>query len=192
MDFTSKFSLCLRIINPNPTIYLITNLLCICFIRLGGLSTTAIVLVQVLDVNDNSPVFSPLEYNVTLRSDNAVNGPILRLLATDKDLGQFGKIIYRISGGNEANVFGVDKNSGELYVAKHSLLSRTQVHHLIVTATDEAGLKSVEDAEVRISVSSAGNRLPACERPRYSFSVAESATQNSIIGNVKAASNSGK
>lgn len=158
----------------------------------GGLSTTAIVLVQVMDVNDNRPVFSPWQYNVTLRSDNAVSGPVLRVLATDKDVGHFGLVAYRISGGNEAGIFRIDRSSGELHVARYSHLSRTQTHHLNITATDAAGLKSLKDAEVRITVSSPGNRLAACERPRYSISVEESVAQNSIIGNVKAAPDSGK
>ncbi|XP_046738187.1 protein dachsous [Diprion similis] len=157
----------------------------------GGLSTTAIVLVQVMDVNDNRPVFEPWQYNVTLRSDNPVNGAVLRVLATDKDAGHFGQVSYRISGGNDASVFRIDGTSGELYVAKPSLLARSQIHHLNVTATDAAGLNCLKDAEVRISVSSAGNRIAACERPKYSISVKESVPQNTIIGNVKAASDSG-
>ncbi|KZC14672.1 Protein dachsous [Dufourea novaeangliae] len=151
----------------------------------GGLSTVAIVRVQVTDVNDNRPVFEPQKYNVTLKSDSPVQGPILRLVATDLDAGLFGQVAYRITNGNEAGVFHIDRNTGELQVARPSLLSRSSLHQLNVTATDAAGLKSIVDVEVRITVSSPGHRIASCEKPRYTLTVKETTPQNSLVGGVK-------
>ncbi|KAG7213360.1 hypothetical protein KM043_002656 [Ampulex compressa] len=151
----------------------------------GGLSTIAIVRVQVTDVNDNRPIFDPQSYNVTLKSDSPMHGPILRLVATDLDVSLFGQVAYRITSGNEAGVFRIDRNTGELYVARPSLLSRSPLHQLNVTATDAAGLKSSVDAEVRITVSSAGHRIATCERPRYTITVKENVPQNTVVGGVK-------
>lgn len=151
----------------------------------GGLSTIAIVRLQVTDVNDNRPIFQPRTYNVSLRSDSATHGPILRLVASDLDDGLFGQITYRISSGNEAGVFRIDRNTGELHVARPSLLSRSPLHQLNVTATDAAGLKSVLDAEVKVTVSSAGHRIATCEKPRYTVTVKETVPPNTVIGGVK-------
>ncbi|XP_076296271.1 dachsous cadherin-related 1 [Lasioglossum baleicum] len=151
----------------------------------GGLSTVAIVRVQVTDVNDNRPVFEPQKYNVTLKSDSPVQGPILRLVATDLDLDLSGEVAYRITNGNEAGVFQIDRNTGELQVARPGLLSRSSLHQLNVTATDAAGLKSIVDAEVRITVSSPGHRIATCDKPRYTITVKENVPQNSIVGGVK-------
>ncbi|XP_076174537.1 dachsous cadherin-related 1 [Ptiloglossa arizonensis] len=156
----------------------------------GGLSTVAIVRVQVTDVNDNRPVFEPRKYNVTLKSDSPIQGPILRLVATDLDAGLFGQVAYRITNGNEAGVFHIDRNTGELQVARPSLLSRSPLHQLNVTATDAAGLKSIVDAEVRITTSSPGHRIASCEKPRYTVTVKETVPQNSIVGGVKDAGSS--
>ncbi|KAH0951018.1 hypothetical protein HN011_009216, partial [Eciton burchellii] len=150
-----------------------------------GLSTVAIVRIQVTDVNDNRPIFQPRRYNVTLRSDSAVHGPILRLVASDLDTGLFGQLAYRISSGNEAGVFRIDRNTGELHVARPSLLSRSPLHQLNITATDAAGLKSAVDAEVKVTVSSAGHRIAACEKPRYTVTVKESISQNTVVAGVK-------
>ncbi|XP_011878669.1 PREDICTED: protein dachsous-like [Vollenhovia emeryi] len=68
----------------------------------GGLSTVAIVRIQVTDVNDNRPIFRPQRYNVTLRTDSAMYNPILKVVATDLDAGLFGQVAYRITSGNEA------------------------------------------------------------------------------------------
>ncbi|KOC69013.1 Protein dachsous [Habropoda laboriosa] len=151
----------------------------------GGLSTVAIIRVQVTDINDNRPIFEPRKYNVTLKSDGLMQGPILRLIATDLDAGLFGQVAYRITNGNEAGVFHIDRNTGELQVARPSLLSRSPLHQLNVTATDAAGLKSTFDAEVRITTSSPGHRIASCEKPRYTITVKETVPQNSIVGGVK-------
>ncbi|XP_023290467.1 protein dachsous [Orussus abietinus] len=153
----------------------------------GGLSTTAIVRVQVTDINDNRPVFDPDRYNVTLRVDGPASGPVLRVSANDLDAGLFGQVAYRISSGNEAGVFRIDRASGEIHVARPGLLSRSQTHRLNVTATDAAGLKSIGDADVRITVSTQSNGIPVCERHRYTFQIKESVPQNSVVGVVKEA-----
>lgn len=151
----------------------------------GGLSTVAIVRVQVTDVNDNRPIFEPRKYNVTVKSDSPIQGAILRLVATDLDAGLFGQVAYRITNGNEAGVFQIDRNTGELQVARPSLLSRSLLHQLNVTATDAAGLKSTFDAEVRITTSSPGHRIAGCEKPRYTVTVKETIPQNSVVAGVK-------
>ncbi|KAK0078395.1 hypothetical protein PV325_002553 [Microctonus aethiopoides] len=150
----------------------------------GGLSTNSIVRVQILDVNDNRPVFNPRDYNTTIRGDSPATGVILRLIANDLDTGLFGEISYRISGGNDEGIFKIDRLTGEIQVAQPNLLSRRTIHQLNVTAIDGGELKSTLDARVFISVST-GQRLPSCERPRYSITAKENVLQNSIIGSVK-------
>lgn len=141
---------------------------------------------EITDVNDNRPQFSPQKYNVTLRSNNQpITAPILRIYASDADTGLFGQVSYRISSGNEAGIFRIDRASGELHVARPSLLSRSHLHQLNVSASDAAGLKCQVDAEVRITVSLANHRIPSCDKPRYAFTVKENSQQNIVIGNLK-------
>ncbi|XP_063989981.1 protein dachsous [Diachasmimorpha longicaudata] len=150
----------------------------------GGLSTTTIVRVTVNDVNDNRPIFNPLEYNTTIRADSTSTGTILKVTAKDLDAGLFGQIAYRIISGNEGGVFRIDRTTGELQVARPSLLTRSTIHQLNVTATDAAGLKSALDASVRIAVS-VGQNLPICQKPRYVITAKENVLQNSIVGDIK-------
>lgn len=152
----------------------------------------AIVRVQVTDVNDNRPIFEPRRYNVTLKTDNSIQGAILRVVATDLDAGLFGQVAYRITSGNEAGVFQIDRNTGEVEVARPAFLSRSPFHQLNVTATDAAGLKSMHDAEIRITASSPGHRIASCEKPRYTITVKETVPQNSVVGGVKDGASSGK
>lgn len=156
-----------------------------CILFAGGLSTIAIVRIQVTDVNDNRPIFRPQQYNVTLRSDGVMYNPILKVVATDLDVGLFGQIAYRITSGNEGGVFEIDRDTGKMSVSRPNLLSRSPLYQINVTATDAAGLKSIVDAEVKITVSSAGHRIATCEKPYYTVMVKENIPQNTAIDGIK-------
>ena len=147
---------------------------------------------QLTDVNDNRPIFSPLEYNVTLRLDSSSSsavssgsGPILRLFAKDLDSGVFGQVAYRITGGNEAGIFRIDRTTGQLQVARASRLTRSAKYQLNVTATDAAGHKSILDALVTISTTNGANLVPSCDRPTYVINVKENVAQNTFIGTLR-------
>lgn len=158
------------------------------------MSTTAIVKIQLTDVNDNRPVFYPREYNVSLSEggggSHTTTQPVVVVVATDRDSGKFGSIVYRIVAGNDASLFRIDRKTGEVFLTRANLLStRAQPYHkLNVTATDGAGLKALQDAEVLISVTDSSRRPPTFERPRYTFTVREDVNSNALVGTVKASS----
>jgi protocadherin-16/23 len=85
------------------------------------------VKIQLTDVNDNQPVFYPREYNVSLRegggSSSSSSSPVVVVVATDLDSGRYGSITYRIVAGNDAELFRIDRNSGEIFVTRPSLLT---------------------------------------------------------------------
>lgn len=78
-----------------------------------ALSTTVTVNVRVLDVNDNSPVFSRSSYTVDVSEDATVGTQVLEVKATDKDEAFNGKVLYFLS--REAHgVFTIDENTGHI------------------------------------------------------------------------------
>lgn len=52
------------------------------------------VKVDVQDVNDNWPIFSPSEYNVSIVWSPTEQGPIVTVRAKDVDSGSFGVVSY--------------------------------------------------------------------------------------------------
>lgn len=166
--------------------------------RAGGLSTTAIVKIQVTDFNDNAPIFYPLEYNVSLREASVGflrETAVVSVVASDLDSDRFGSILYRIVSGNEAGIFRIDRSSGEIFVSKPTMLSsRTQPHHkLNISASDGGGLKSAQDAVVYINIIDSMHRPPIFEKTRYTYSVKEDVARGTVVGSVLAtSSDSGK
>ncbi|XP_030238562.1 protein dachsous [Drosophila navojoa] len=161
----------------------------------GGLSTTAMIKLQLTDVNDNRPVFYPREYNVSLRESGPAQGsgtsmPIVAVVATDPDAGSFGQVSYRIVAGNEGGIFRIDRNSGEIFVVRPDMLSvRTQAMHILnISATDGGGLRTSTDAVVFLSIIDAMQRPPIFEKARYNYYVKEDVPRNTVVGSVIATS----
>ncbi|VDO35108.1 unnamed protein product [Haemonchus placei] len=77
-------------------------------------NSTAIVTIRVSDVNDNSPVFAQSEYSVTVRDGMRSGELIQRLVATDADSGDNGRISYRILSGDDYGIFSMGSESGAL------------------------------------------------------------------------------
>ncbi|XP_029303816.1 protocadherin-16 [Cottoperca gobio] len=76
-----------------------------------ALSTTVTVEVKVLDVNDNSPIFSRSSYSVEVSEDAAEGSKILEVSATDADEDLNGNVLYFLS--QEAHgAFSVDDSTG--------------------------------------------------------------------------------
>ncbi|KAL5109099.1 Protocadherin-1 [Taenia crassiceps] len=73
--------------------------------------------IQVLDINDNSPKFVyPTQMNHTIHfsSWNSPGSPLLKLTATDKDIGVNAEKIFLIAEGNEKGIFQLDLQTGDL------------------------------------------------------------------------------
>ncbi|XP_026227263.1 protocadherin-16-like isoform X2 [Anabas testudineus] len=77
------------------------------------LSTTVTVEIKVLDVNDNSPVFSKTSYSVEVSEDAREGTQVLQVSATDADEGQNGEVLYFLSQ-DAHGAFTVDENTGRI------------------------------------------------------------------------------
>ncbi|KAF5898224.1 protocadherin Fat 3-like, partial [Clarias magur] len=75
----------------------------------SSLSTQVDLIVMVLDVNDNPPVFQKQDYAVTVPEDVAVGTELLRVFASSEDIGINAEIYYSIIAGNELGKFYIDK-----------------------------------------------------------------------------------
>ncbi|XP_045495363.1 protein dachsous [Colias croceus] len=153
----------------------------------GGLSTTAMVKIQLLDINDNVPAFTVKDYNVSLKEGRVLTTePIVAVSASDADSGRFGTITYRIVGGNDNDVFRIDRSTGEIFVIKPALIQTNGKFDLEVSATDGGGLTAPQGAIVHVAVMPAGVGSALFDKPRYNFRVREDVRSGTIVGNLKA------
>lgn len=66
--------------------------------------------VTILDVNDNPPIFDQSDFSVSLDESAPPGTSVLRVTATDSDLGENGRVTYEVTDGERQ--FAVDPESG--------------------------------------------------------------------------------
>lgn len=101
--------------------------------------TTVQATVEVLDVNDNPPVFSRNLYSAVIPENVSPGTMIIKVQATDLDLGLSGEVTYQIIEESEAvNFFKIDSETGE--ISTNQILTgkgRPEPYNIIVKASDK-------------------------------------------------------
>lgn len=137
------------------------------------LSSTVVVTVNVLDVNDNPPQFSRKLYAASVPENSPVLTEILRVLATSLDIGVNAEITYSIVGGNEHRHFKIDPASGGITLAEPLDYERAREFYLTVQALDGGTPPLSNHAAVNISVLDSNDNPPVFTQTSYSASVRE-------------------
>ncbi|NXE64792.1 PCD23 protein, partial [Calcarius ornatus] len=100
-----------------------------------SLNSTATVLITVLDVNDNPPVFSSPEYHVHVKESIPIGSHITEVSAKDCDAGTNAEIIYAIISGNDRGHFCLDGRTGSVNLTKTLDYEDTVKFTLVIQAT---------------------------------------------------------
>lgn len=67
----------------------------------GLFTTVAELVVRVSDVNDNDPTFTDTGFDMSVAEAQLINTVIVKIIATDPDLGTNSQLVYDINSGNE-------------------------------------------------------------------------------------------
>uniref|UniRef100_A0A8C7YXA6 Protocadherin-15 n=1 Tax=Oryzias sinensis TaxID=183150 RepID=A0A8C7YXA6_9TELE len=148
--------------------------------------------VTVLDVDDNSPVFSQQSYHVNLPENSPKDTVILQLKATDPDLNS--NLTYRI--GTESldpeitELFHVHPITGELVVLRgldfEALNKSDATFTLTVEAVDMEGAMPPGLASVTVRIMDMNDFSPEFSQPLYQGMVAPNAVKGTIVTTVLA------
>ncbi|KAE8623202.1 hypothetical protein XENTR_v10005537 [Xenopus tropicalis] len=128
--------------------------------------TPAEVLVTVLDVNDNAPVFAREELEVKVFENSPLGPPLARITATDPDEGPNAQIMYQIVEGNIPEVFQLDIFSGELTALVELDYEERSEYTIVVQATSAP---LVSRAIVRVCLVDVNDNAPTLSDFRVVF-----------------------
>jgi hypothetical protein len=98
--------------------------------------STTLVRIIVDDVNDWAPKFTQNEYYIHLNESISVKTSVLRISASDQDIGENAAIEYAITSGNDDLTFKIDRLTGWITVEKPLDHETKTEHRLIVRAMD--------------------------------------------------------
>ncbi|XP_074740242.1 protocadherin alpha-2-like [Strix uralensis] len=149
-----------------------------------SLTGTMELVVSVLDVNDNAPQFNQSVYKVQLPESAAEGTLVVRVNATDTDLGIYGEVIYEIDTfvpPSASDVFSIDAKSGEIRLTGALDFETVNFYELHVKAKDRGSPPLSGHCSVELEVLDVNDNAPEVWVTSLSVPVAEDAPVGTVV-----------
>ncbi|CAH2223924.1 protocadherin-20 [Pelobates cultripes] len=141
-------------------------------VSVDGLHVKKFLKVQILDENDNSPVFTQSTVEVTIEENNSPNAFLAKLYATDADSGDRGQVSYFL-GSDAPSYFSLDRVTGILTVSTMLDREEKEKYRFTVKARDSGFPAKETVATVYITVLDKNDNSPRFISKDFSFFVPE-------------------
>lgn len=105
--------------------------------NVNPLYTNIPVLIDVLDVNDEAPYFSPLMYYPEVPENKPSGTTVVNVTAIDPDSDGSG-LMYKITKGNDDNLFSIDPRTGVIKTLR-PLDRESQAEHTLTVVVSDGG-----------------------------------------------------
>ncbi|XP_061643426.1 LOW QUALITY PROTEIN: protocadherin alpha-8-like [Phyllopteryx taeniolatus] len=147
-------------------------------------SGTMTIVVNVLDSNDNAPVFSQKLYKASVYENIAIGTSIITLNATDLDAGHNGQVFYSFNAAGrekQTNIFSIDEKSGTVTNQKNIDFEQTNAFELRIQASDGGSSPLTSHAKLLIEVFDVNDNAPEISVTSLMSTVKEDATIGTAI-----------
>ncbi|XP_066304433.1 cadherin-87A-like [Branchiostoma lanceolatum] len=137
------------------------------------LSSSTPVSIQIVDINDNSPVFQEDFYKVSIPEDTSVGDAILNVSASDADSRENGNVFYNVTGGG--GMFSIHSTSGCIILERTVDRENKSLYLFEVTATDEpsTGIPRTAVTVVEVTVLDVNDVPPTFPHAMYHADIQE-------------------
>ncbi|XP_074087674.1 protocadherin-23 [Macrotis lagotis] len=123
------------------------------------LNSTATILIDVLDANDNPPIFSSPDYYAHVKENLPIGSQIVVVSAKDHDIGVNSEVTYTIISGNERGHFQIHGETGVIELIKILDYEDISLFTLTVQASNR-GTNNFAFSVVSISVLDDNDHVP--------------------------------
>ncbi|KAM4607404.1 cadherin-5 [Polymixia lowei] len=146
-------------------------------------------IVQVTDINDNSPVF-PKTYNASIMERSRIGTKVIQVKATDADdpTTANGELRYSLRPEGDRSLFEIDTISGVITAKTDSLDRETKSQYVVVVqAQDTRGMASGSTAttSVIITITDTNDNMASFTRQTYELHVPENQKLIEKIGTLE-------
>ncbi|XP_069825500.1 protocadherin gamma-C5-like [Dendropsophus ebraccatus] len=148
-------------------------------------SGTSLIIVNVIDNNDNAPVFSNSFYKISLKENVQVNTLVIRLNATDKDEGPNGEISYTfedISSEDITNIFKLDSKTGDIRLKGQLDFEKHQSYEISVKASDHGVPEMEGHCVIQVDIEDVNDNAPEILISSLVSSIPEDTPQGTTVG----------
>uniref|UniRef100_A0A667YH43 FAT atypical cadherin 2 n=1 Tax=Myripristis murdjan TaxID=586833 RepID=A0A667YH43_9TELE len=139
---------------------------------------SATVEVHVLDINDNSPLCEQLVYTEVVMENSPSSMFVLKVSASDPDVGANGQISYTLHGP-DADKFHLDHRTGELFTLAVLDREREVEYNLVAKATDGGGRSC--QADILLMIQDMNDNPPRFSSSHYEVTVFDNTTVRTPI-----------
>lgn len=150
-------------------------------------TSTAKVIIDVIDENDNNPYFKPTNYVTSVAENSAVLTSVITVTAFDVD--PYGQLTYSIESvqpGNHSDAFSVDFTTGLITTA--DVLDREMIDRYVITVkvTDggEPGLTGF--ATVTVNVTDTNDNPPVFNTSSFAAVISEASDISTFVTQISA------
>ncbi|XP_069390113.1 protocadherin Fat 3a isoform X5 [Paralichthys olivaceus] len=139
--------------------------------------------ITVIDTNDNNPICDQVVYTASIPEDLPVNSVLLRVGATDADVGVSAWIQYSLHGPGFQD-FSMDPDTGEVKSSVTLDREMTASYHLVAQATDGGGKWC--RSEVQLVVTDVNDNPPIFTLSHYTASIYEDTATKALLTRIQA------
>ncbi|XP_071615291.1 protocadherin gamma-B5-like [Heliangelus exortis] len=146
-----------------------------------SLWSSAELVLEVSDVNDNAPVFEEAAYSAYVSENNAAGAAVVRVVARDADAGANGRVSYWLAGGSAgaAPYVSVEARSGAVYAQRSFDYEQCREFTVAVRAQDGGAPARSSTATVRVFVLDRNDNAPRVLWPPAGTAGPEAASSSS-------------
>ncbi|XP_041948158.1 protocadherin gamma-C5-like isoform X29 [Alosa sapidissima] len=134
------------------------------------LTTSKIVNVKILDINDNPPVFTHASYDVYVRENNPAGASLFSVSATDKDQDKNSMLTYSIGDTKFQDIpassyFYINAENGTIYSMNSFDYEKLKLFQIIVQCKDQGIPSLSSNATVNVFILDQNDNIPAVIYP---------------------------
>ncbi|KAM9834067.1 protocadherin alpha-6-like isoform 24-T24 [Syngnathus typhle] len=141
------------------------------------------VLINVLDVNDNAPVFAKDVYSVVLSENAAIGTTVIQVNATDLDEGSNADVIYSFSNSMSQNIMEIFdiSQTGEIVVKGPIDYEESDMFQIEIQASDKGFVPLMAEKSIIIKVLDINDNVPEIEVTSFSSSIPEDSRPGTTV-----------
>ncbi|XP_061090064.1 protocadherin alpha-2-like [Conger conger] len=147
-------------------------------------SGTLQITVNIIDVNDNVPVFSKSLYKVRVNENVSVGAKIITLNATDLDEGMNSELVYSLverGSFNPSDMFTIDSVTGEITIKGNLDFEENSAYEIRVQARDKGAIPRSTHCKVLVEVVDINDNPPEITVTSLMSPVREDAQRGTVV-----------
>ncbi|XP_048884510.1 protocadherin alpha-8-like isoform X2 [Brienomyrus brachyistius] len=157
-------------------------------------SGTLQIIINVIDVNDNIPVFNKTLYKARIPEDAPYGSSVITIFASDPDEGQNGEIIYSFinhDNDNNIDIFTIDPGNGEITVNGILDYEANNAIEIRVQARDKGHNPRAAHCKVLIEIIDVNDNYPEISITSLIDTLKEDAALGTMVGLITVKDNDG-